>query len=140
MGGFGAERLAIATNGCKGVYEVEPYGDLEALLIKQSGAGDADRARVRRVAAYVPAILWLVNDGASGAHGASKPKQVAYRNMLKEVAENVAGLQLDHDEIYLELFKTAADFYAKDDDYKSVAGLEATCLEEIKRQKKRSKK
>jgi hypothetical protein len=68
-----------------------------------------------------------------------KTRQAIYRDTLKTVVENMVALNLDSDETYAGVFKQACNFYAQDDDFKSVAGLEPVCLEEIKKQKRRMK-
>jgi hypothetical protein len=139
VGGFVAERLAMALNGSETLFDLAPYRDLEAMLVKQGRAAIADRARIRKAVAQIPAIIWLVNDGANESEGNTKARQAIYRDALKTAVENIAALALDSDETYLGLFKRACNFYAQDDDFKSVASLEMVSLDEIKKQKRRMK-
>ncbi len=134
-GALVVEKLAMVLGEYKDVLDVQPYRDLEEVLRGQGTRSASDMAKIDTAAAYVPAILWLANDGAGDGQHNSKARQAIYRNAIKTVIRNISGLRLDNDEIYLRLFKVAGDFYAQDDEYKSVAGVERTCLEEIRKQK-----
>ena len=139
VGGFVAERLAMALNGSETAFDLAPYRDLEAMLVKLGRGADADRARVHTAVARIPAVIWLVHDGANLPKGNTKTRQAIFRGTLKTVVENMAALNLDSDETYTGLFKQACSFYAQDDDFKSIASLELACLDEIKKQKRRMK-
>jgi hypothetical protein len=139
VGGFVAERLAMALNGSESIFDIAPYRDLEAMLVKLGRGADADRVRVDSAVARIPAIMWLVNDGANLSKGNTKTRQTIFRDTVKTVVQNIVALNLDSDETYTRLFKQACDFYAQDDDFKSVAGLDLVCLDEIKKQKRRMK-
>ena len=138
-GGFGAERLAMVLNRNETIFELEPYRDMESFLVAQGRAADRDRDRVRKAIANIPAIVWLVNDGANRTEGSTKPRQAIFCDILQTLIDNMRELDLESDSAYLTLFRHACDFYARDDDFRSVAGLEAACLVEIKKQQRRMK-
>jgi len=133
VGGFGVERLAMAVNGNKSVFDVEPYREL-ATMLAQNGAEDKV---AWKAASRIPAVVWLVNDGGNATAGNSKARQAIYRSVLGNVVQDLSASGLDGDDIYLSLFKTVTQFYSQDDDFKSIAGLETVCLDEIKKQKNR---
>jgi hypothetical protein len=138
-GGFVAERLAMASNDVDSSLDLEPYRELEISLVKRGPVASADIVRVRNAVACIPGIVWLVNDGAGVAEGNTRPRLALYRGLLKTMIENVRRLGFERDDVYLDLFRQTCAFYAQDDDFRSVSGLETACLEEVKKQSRRMK-
>ena len=69
----------------------------------------------------------------------NKQRRGINRGALKRVIQNLRELRLDNNEIYLELFRQAINFYLQAEEYQSLKGLEEACLEEIDKQKGRIK-
>lgn len=138
--GFGVERMLMGINGFTSVFELEPYRVLKEILIKEGNSGNDKQKIVEDTIAYVPAIVWLIHDGAHLlTTKVVHQRRGIYRGVLKTVIQNLRKLGLDYDDIYLALFKEVIDFYLQDEDCQTLQGLEKLCLEEIYKQRERIK-
>jgi alanyl-tRNA synthetase len=138
--GFGLERMAMAVNNFASIYQIEPYRMIKKILVDKGKLTSEQEATVEDTIAYIPAIVWLIHDGAHLlTTNAVKQRRGIYRGVLKRVIRNLRQLGLDNDNTYLELFRGVINFYLQDDDCRTLRGLEKLCLEEIDKQKKRLK-
>ncbi|MCK5040316.1 MAG: hypothetical protein KAR87_05090 [Candidatus Aenigmarchaeota archaeon] len=137
-GGFGLERITMVINNIASVFELEPYKTMKEILTNKIEMDRKKERVVENTIAYIPVIIWLVNDGAQLLKTRKLRQRILiYRKTMKNVIQNLKSLNLDKDEIYIGLFKTTIDFYLHDKDYLCLKGLEEVCLKEIYKQKER---
>jgi alanyl-tRNA synthetase len=138
--GFGCERFLMAVNGFTSVFQLEPYRALKEILVKEGDLGKDKEKIVKNTIAYIPAIAWLIHDGAHLlTTNAVHQRRGIYRTVLRTVIHNLRKLGLDYDDAYLQLFEEVINFYLQDEEYQTLQGLEKQCLEEIYKQKGRMK-
>lgn len=136
--GFGVERMLLAINNLTSVFELEPYRELKDTIINEDFSVRDQEEIIESTIAYIPAIVWLVHDGAHLiTKNSEKPRRGIYRGVLKTVIQNLRKLGLDRDDIYLKLFDAVISFYLQDEECQTLSGLEKLCLEEINQQKRR---
>ncbi|MEW6192114.1 MAG: hypothetical protein AB1507_01985 [Bacillota bacterium] len=136
--GFGFERLAMAVNDFNSFYELEPYRTLREVLTSGRKLDESKEKMVLETAAYVPAIVWLVHDGADLlVKNKERQRRGIYRKVLKTVIRNLRELGLDSDDIYLGLFNAVINYYLQDEECQTLKGMDKPCLEEICKQKER---
>jgi alanyl-tRNA synthetase len=138
--GFGCERMLMAINGLDSVMDIEPYKTIRDTIIKKGKLSASNKTLAETTCAYIPAIAFLVYDGANLLiKNSMKARRGIYRQTLKTVIQNMRKFGLDKDENYAELFGQAVGFFTGADEYKALAGIDKQCLEEIQKQQARMK-
>ena len=140
--GYGLERLLMAVNNMKSVFELEPFKTAINILLENGTISDRLTGRKSReiVAAYIPAIIWLIADGAHHfTYKTVRQKRGIYRKVLKSVIKHLRALNLDRKNIYLALFDKTAAYYNFNHSMLMNGDIAEIALKEINKQKKRIK-
>ena len=133
-GGFGLERLAMAVNNFKSVYELEPYCSTKNILISR---GAKNNKLMNEIIAYSTAAIWLIHDGAHLLPRTEHQRRSIYRKVIKTIIINLKKLKLDNNDLYLQLAQKTINFYTQDEEYNDLTGLDKFFLDEVNLQKER---